>query len=86
MVSVSKGRTALLQARWELEIEQNQGGLHTPPQAPLQTSAEDELKLANHEEVLETSKVRSDDMQKVIRKLLELRRIEKETLTKAIVN
>ena len=71
MVSVSKGRSALLQARWEIELQNSK-----KPRKRIQRDDSqehlDEFKLANHEEVLHTSNVRSDDMQKMIRKFLEL--------------
>ena len=59
----------MLQARWEIEVEHS-NGISTPPSAPTNIS-DDELKIANHEEVLATSNVRSDDMQKLIRNFLE---------------
>ena len=65
MVSVGKGRSALLQARWEAEMEHS-SGRNTPPVSV----NDDELKLANHEEVLATSNVRSDEMQRLIKRFL----------------
>ena len=68
MVSVGQGRSALLQARYELEKEQQESsGISTPPMI-----ADDEMKLANHEEVLHTSNVRSDQMQQLVKTFLEM--------------
>ena len=68
MVSVGQGRSALLQARYEIEKEQLESGISTPPII----EADDELKLANHEEVLHTSTVRSDQMQELVKMFLEM--------------
>jgi hypothetical protein len=82
MVSVGKGRTAMTQARWELETSSSSGIANLPsPPSPvklfpidgLTTSTDvtdDELQLANHEEVLHTSSVRSDSMQKIVKTFL----------------
>ena len=68
MVSVGQGRSALLQARYEVEREQQESsGRSTPP-----VIADDEMKLANHEEVLHTSNVRSDQMQQLVKTFLEM--------------
>lgn len=68
MVSVGQGRSALLQARYEIEKEVlKSSGVCTPPAV-----ADDELRLANHEEVLHTSNVRSDQMQELVKTYLEM--------------
>lgn len=68
MVSVGQGRSALLQARYEIEKESLiSSGMSTPEMV-----ADDELRLANHEEVLHTSNVRSDQMQELVKTFLEM--------------
>lgn len=68
MVSVGQGRSALLQARYEIEKESLiSSGMSTP-----ELVADDELRLANHEEVLHTSNVRSDQMQELVKTFLEM--------------
>lgn len=106
MVSVGKGRTAMTQARWELETAAETLApkpiVSAPPTQSSTTDdqglfeldadtsktskannevTDDELQLANHEEVLHTSSVRSDSMQKIVKTFLAELRLESSTST-----
>ena len=98
MVSVGKGRTAMTQARWELETaaetlapkpvvaaapssqstttDQGLFVLEGDTSKATNEVTDDELQLANHEEVLHTSSVRSDAMQKIVKTFLAELRLE----------